>query len=91
MHKEKMKGCQPFTIKMEKLEECNEFISQDGVVNYEPQDLQEVEDGEIIESKKSEMEKYPILKNFANVFLDELPGFPPKRVFDFSIDLILGL
>lgn len=79
MHRAK-KGCQFFAMKMEKLEECNEFISRDDVVHYGPQDLQEDEDGEIVELGKLDMEKYPILRNFVDVFLDELPGLPPKRV-----------
>lgn len=34
---------------------------------------------------------HPILKEFEDVFLDELSGMPPIREFDFSIELILGV
>lgn len=36
------------------------------------------------------MEQYPILKEFQDVFLEELLRIAPNRKFDFSIDLILG-
>lgn len=88
MHREKKKGYQLFVVKIEKLEECKDFISQDDIVYYGPWDLQEVKEGEVVESRKSNMEKYPILRNFSNIILDELPRLPPKRVFDFSIDIV---
>ena len=30
------------------------------------------------------------MKNYQNVFPEELPGLPPSRAFDFTIDLIPG-
>lgn len=44
-----------------------------------------------IHNKNSETKvasSYSIFEEFANVFLDELPGMPLEREFDFSIDLI---
>jgi hypothetical protein len=32
----------------------------------------------------------PIVKEFPDVFLEELPGLPPKREVEVSIDIILG-
>ena len=32
----------------------------------------------------------PILKEFKDIFLEEVPGLPPKRDIDFIIDLIHG-
>ena len=34
------------------------------------------------------MEEFPILKEFQDVFPDEIPGLPPKRDLDFTIDLM---
>ena len=36
------------------------------------------------------LEDYPILQEFKDVFPDELSELPPKREFDFSIDLMPG-
>ena len=33
---------------------------------------------------------HPILYEYANFFLSEILGMPPKRDIDFSIDLTLG-
>jgi hypothetical protein len=35
------------------------------------------------------IEDHPTLRNFEDVF-KEMPGLPPKRDIDFSIDLVLG-
>eukprot|EP00253_Pinus_taeda_P030209 PITA_30209 len=32
----------------------------------------------------------PVVQEFADVFLEEVPGLPPKRYVDFTIELILG-
>lgn len=50
-----------------------------------------MEEGEMMENGEMDMERYPILQKFVNVFLEELPGLPPKRIFDFSIEIVLGL
>ena len=36
------------------------------------------------------LEQFPILKEFQDVFLDEMARLPPKRDLDFTIDLMLG-
>ena len=42
------------------------------------------------EGKEPELQDYPILQNFADIF-QEPPEIPPKRDIDFSIDLVLGI
>lgn len=82
LKKAKKKGCKLFVVKIEELGHDSE--------NSKYQSLQELEDGENKETRKSNMEKYPILRDFSDVFLDELPRLLPKRVFHFSIDLVPG-
>jgi hypothetical protein len=36
------------------------------------------------------LEHLPVVKEFADVFLEELPGLPPERELEFTIDLKLG-
>ena len=36
------------------------------------------------------LQSIPIVKEYADVFPDELPGIPPEREIDFSIDLLPG-
>jgi hypothetical protein len=36
------------------------------------------------------LEPFPVVKDFANVFLEELPGMPPERELEFTIDLKPG-
>lgn len=36
------------------------------------------------------LEDIPIVREYPDVFLDELPGWPPKREVEFSIDLVPG-
>ena len=36
------------------------------------------------------LEHLPVVKDFADVFLEELPGMPPERELEFTIDLKLG-
>ena len=45
------------------------------------------------EDKKEEtrLEDIPIIKEFPNVFLEEILGLPTKREIDFEIELELGL
>ena len=33
------------------------------------------------------LENLPVVKEFVDVFLEELPGVPPKRELEFTIDL----
>jgi hypothetical protein len=37
------------------------------------------------------LEDHPILREYKYVFLEEVPGLPPRRDVDFSIELVLGL
>ena len=35
----------------------------------------------------SQLEDIPVVREFSNVFLEDLPGIPPDREIDFHIDL----
>ena len=37
---------------------------------------------------KLKLEDIPILRGYSNVFLEEIPGLPPKRELDFTIELV---
>nr|GEV04252.1 retrotransposon protein, putative, Ty3-gypsy subclass [Tanacetum cinerariifolium] len=37
---------------------------------------------------KPRIESHPVVQNFLDVFLDELPGLPPEREVEFTIELI---
>ncbi|GJY58808.1 putative reverse transcriptase domain-containing protein [Tanacetum coccineum] len=41
-------------------------------------------------SKEKQMEDMPVICNFPEVFLEELPGLPPPRQVEFRIDLVPG-
>ncbi|GJT06664.1 putative reverse transcriptase domain-containing protein [Tanacetum coccineum] len=43
------------------------------------------------ESKEKRLEDVPVIRNFPEVFPDELPGLPPPRQVEFCIDLIPGV
>jgi hypothetical protein len=43
-----------------------------------------------IENEKPILEDHPILREYKDVFLEEVPGLPPRRDIDFSIELVLG-
>nr|GFC62356.1 putative reverse transcriptase domain-containing protein [Tanacetum cinerariifolium] len=47
----------------------------------------EVED----KSEKKRLEDVPIVRNFPEVFPEELPGLPPTRPVEFQIDLVPGV
>jgi hypothetical protein len=42
------------------------------------------------ERKGPSLDQYPVLSEFKDVFLNELPGLPPKRELDFTIELKPG-
>ncbi|GJQ96779.1 putative reverse transcriptase domain-containing protein [Tanacetum coccineum] len=42
------------------------------------------------ESKEKRLEDVPVIRDFLEVFPDELPGLPPPRQVEFRIDLIPG-
>ncbi|GKE61007.1 hypothetical protein Tco_1511374, partial [Tanacetum coccineum] len=39
-------------------------------------------------SEKKRLEEVPIIRDFPDVFLEDLPGLPPTRQVEFQIDLI---
>eukprot|EP00253_Pinus_taeda_P022079 PITA_22079 len=41
-------------------------------------------------NKENPLEHLPVIKEFADVFPEEIPGLPPKRDIDFTIELIPG-
>ncbi|GJS70172.1 putative reverse transcriptase domain-containing protein [Tanacetum coccineum] len=41
-------------------------------------------------SKEKRMEDVPVIRDFPEVFPEELPGLPPPRQVEFQIDLVLG-
>jgi hypothetical protein len=42
------------------------------------------------ERKGPSLDQYPVLSKFKDVFPSELPGLPPERELDFTIELKLG-
>jgi hypothetical protein len=44
-----------------------------------------------IENDKPSLEDHPILREYKDVFLEEVPGLPPRRDIDFSIELVPGV
>ena len=44
----------------------------------------------INERKGPSLGQYPVLPEFQDVFPDELPGLPPKRELDFTIEIKPG-
>jgi len=42
------------------------------------------------QTKEEKAENIPVVCKFEDVFLEELPRFPPQREIDFGIELILG-
>ncbi|XP_020271784.1 uncharacterized protein LOC109846955 [Asparagus officinalis] len=45
---------------------------------------------EMVDDGKPSLEEIPIVREFPEVFPDELPGMPPDREIEFSIDLVPG-
>ena len=45
---------------------------------------------EVVENETPRLEDYPVLQDFKDVFPDEVPGLPPKRDIDFTIELVPG-
>ena len=46
----------------------------------------------VVDTRSSEVrfEDVPVVRDFLDVFLDDLPGLPPEREIDFPIDLVPG-
>ena len=47
----------------------------------------------ILDSKREKVnfENIPMIREFSDVFPEELPGVPPKREMDLSIDVVQGM
>jgi hypothetical protein len=45
---------------------------------------------EVNERKGPSLDQYPVLSEFKDVFPNELPGLPPKRELDFTIEIKPG-
>ena len=43
-----------------------------------------------VRNSGSRLEDIPVVREFPNVFLEDLPGIPPGREIDFYIELALG-
>ena len=43
---------------------------------------------EVAENENPRLEDFHVLQEFRDVFPDEIPGFPPKRYIDFTIELV---
>ena len=46
---------------------------------------------EAAENETIRLEDYPVLQELKDVFPDEIPGLPPKRDIDFTIELVPGV
>ena len=44
-----------------------------------------------VENNKPSLEDHPILREYKGVFPEEVPGLPPRRDIDFSIELVPGV
>ena len=47
-------------------------------------------DTRVTTERPSSIGEVPILREFPNVFPEDLPGVPPERQVEFRIDLVLG-
>jgi hypothetical protein len=45
----------------------------------------------LLRNNKPSLEDHPILREYRDVFLEEVPGLPPRRDIDFSIELAPGV
>jgi hypothetical protein len=43
------------------------------------------------EAPEAKLEEIPIVRDFVDVFPEELPGLPPDREIKFTIDLLPGM
>ncbi|XP_070012869.1 uncharacterized protein [Nicotiana sylvestris] len=53
-------------------------------------ELEMVDFDVIMESEPPALQSVPIVREFPEVFPDDLPGLPPERIIDFGIDLMPG-
>ena len=45
---------------------------------------------EVTKDKNPRLDDYQVLQEFKDVFPNEIPGLPPKRDIDFTIELVPG-
>ena len=45
---------------------------------------------EVAENETPRLEDFHVLREFSHAFPDEIPGIPPKRDIDFTIELVPG-
>ncbi|XP_059077982.1 uncharacterized protein LOC131876566 [Cryptomeria japonica] len=75
---------------MDEIRVAKDVLYQDDMMMYENCNRHENEFGEVEEQEEPFDVKYPYLQDFQDVFPEELSGLPPKRIFDFSIELLPG-
>ena len=46
---------------------------------------------EATENDNPRLEDFHVMQEFTDVFPDEVPGIPPKREIDFTIELVPGV
>nr|GFA28541.1 putative reverse transcriptase domain-containing protein [Tanacetum cinerariifolium] len=66
------------------------------LININPSTLDysydvELADGQIIRSEEKRLENVPIVRDFSEVFPEDLPGLPPTRQVEYQINLIPGV
>jgi hypothetical protein len=44
-----------------------------------------------VEDDRASLKDHPILREYIDVFLEEVSGLPPRREIDFSIELATGV
>jgi hypothetical protein len=88
-------------MKKEMQEFCKAFRSQFQLDKYQHYNLRNLVEKDapcmqykcLTQQKRKELkvEDHPVLWEFKDVFPEEVPGLPPKRDLDFSIDLVPGV
>ena len=46
---------------------------------------------EVADNETPKLEGFHVLQEFKDVFLDEVPGLPPKRNIDFTMEVVPGV
>ena len=44
----------------------------------------------LLNENQTSLKQHPVLEEFPDVFPEEIPGLPPQREIDFSIELLPG-
>ena len=53
--------------------------------------LYEIQVLNLVEDHKPSLEDRPILREYIDVFLEEVPGLPQRRYIDFSMEMLRGV